>query len=125
MISKPGLSFMFPADSVRLNRPPNVLITTSSNVVPSQQQNTWSLTTSPSSVGKIKTKTASLLQLPAEARKIAHVAPRLSAKSCQINVSNAIQNSSSFGVNQQVVDLERERLSSSASCSCPGCFFRR
>ncbi|XP_021929153.1 uncharacterized protein LOC110834366 [Zootermopsis nevadensis] len=50
----------------------------------------------------------SLLQLPVEARKIACVAPTPSAKS-----SNAIQNSSSVGVNQQVVDLGSQHLSSS------------
>jgi hypothetical protein len=112
-ILKSGLRPMVPTDNAQQKGPPNVLIATSSNVVSSQQQKTFSWNLSSGLVGKIRTETASVLQqLPVEARQIAHVSPTVQANNCQVYVSDSIQNSSSVGVDQQVVDLESEHLSS-------------
>jgi hypothetical protein len=78
--------------------PTDVLVTTTSNVLPPHQQETFSQNT--------------VLQSPVEARLITRVSPTVQAHNCHIYVSDAIQNSTSVGVNQQVVDLESEHPSS-------------
>jgi hypothetical protein len=78
--------------------PTNVLIITSSNGLPPHQQGAFSQNT--------------VLQLPVEARQILHVSPTGNANTCQIYVSDAIQNSTSVDVKRQVSDLESEHQSS-------------
>jgi hypothetical protein len=107
----------FPSDNAQLKGSKNLLITTCNNVIPPQQQKGFPVNISPTLVGKIGARTVPLLQLPTiEARQIAAVPSKVQGNTCQISVSDAIQNSSPIGANQQVADLESGHLPSRYDC---------